>query len=187
MKKTHKNNRTHGIGIVDIDTMVSKGIQSKSYKAWCDMLWRVGTHRAYVDVTICNEWLTYSNFKRWFDSNYLDGWEIDKDILSNDSKMYSPSTCIYVPKEVNNFFVCRKTELPVGVSWCKEKQKYKAQISIGNRNKFIGRYNTVSEASEEYKKYKVAYGLLLLYKYQNLLDPSVFDHIKNKIYKIKKE
>lgn len=187
MKKTHKNNRAHGIGIVDTNTMISKNIQSESYKKWYDMLHRVRSHRAYVNVTICNEWLTYSNFKQWFDVNYIDGWEIDKDILSNESKVYSPSTCIFVPKELNKFFVTQKTELPVGVSWCKEKQKYKAQISIGNKNKFIGRYDSISEASEEYKKYKVAYGLLLLYKYQNSINPNVFEHIKNKIYKIKKE
>ena len=64
MKKTHKSNRVHGIGIVDTNTMISKNIQSESYKRWYDMLHRVRSHRAYVNVTICNEWLTYSNFKQ---------------------------------------------------------------------------------------------------------------------------
>lgn len=37
-----------------------------------------------------------------------------------------------------------------GVSWCKDKKKWKAQISINNKNTFIGRYDTKEQAHEAY-------------------------------------
>lgn len=37
-----------------------------------------------------------------------------------------------------------------GVSWCSEKKRWKAQISIENKNKFIGRFDTKEQAYAAY-------------------------------------
>ena len=37
-----------------------------------------------------------------------------------------------------------------GVSWDKGKRKWKAEISIGNRNKFIGRFDDINAAAAAY-------------------------------------
>ena len=46
---------------------------------------------AYKDATVCDEWLIYSNFKKWFDNpnnGYIEGYGLDKDILSRYMLFY---------------------------------------------------------------------------------------------------
>lgn len=42
--------------------------------------------------------------------------------------------------------------LPKGVTFDKARQKYVAQISVGNRNKHLGRFDTVEDAAEAYAR-----------------------------------
>ncbi|WP_321326805.1 hypothetical protein [Thiomicrorhabdus sp.] len=77
-----------------------------AYKKWAAMLSRCygkEMKNAYIDVTVCKEWRNYQNFAKWFheESNYQDGWQLDKDILSRGQRIYSPNTCLFVPKGVN--------------------------------------------------------------------------------------
>lgn len=55
----------------------------------------------YEGCTVCDEWLYFSNFKKWFDENYIEGFQLDKDIIIRGNKVYSPQTCCFVPKEIN--------------------------------------------------------------------------------------
>lgn len=57
--------------------------------------------------------------KKWFNQHYVEGFEIDKDLLSNkNKKLYSPETCVFLPREINRF-LCKttnkKSQLPLGV------------------------------------------------------------------------
>ena len=45
----------------------------------------------------------------------------------------------------------QKSGLPVGVSFDKEKNKYKAQIVINSKNINLGRYKSIDEASNAYQ------------------------------------
>ena len=62
----------------------------------------------YENCIVCDEWLNYQNFARWFDINYyeIEGEVmcLDKDILFKGNKIYSPKTCIFVPRGINNLF-----------------------------------------------------------------------------------
>ena len=40
--------------------------------------------------------------EEWFNKNYIKGLHLDKDILSGDSKIYSPETCCFVTNTENN-------------------------------------------------------------------------------------
>ena len=90
----------------------------KAYKVWCSMLLRCyddefhKKHTTYKDCVVCDEWLNFQNFAKWFYENYyeIDGEVIalDKDILSQNNKIYSPSTCIFVPQRINSIFTKRK-------------------------------------------------------------------------------
>ena len=63
-------------------------------------------------MTVCEEWLYYPNFVDWVHSQEnFNFWasdkntQIDKDILSDaKSKIYSPETCLLVPKCINEIF-----------------------------------------------------------------------------------
>lgn len=82
------------------------GIHKKSYVAWKNMI-----HRCYnkknkryknyggVGIVICDEWHLYSNFEKWYDENYVDSYQIDKDI--NMGGCYSPENCVFVSKSEN--------------------------------------------------------------------------------------
>ena len=44
------------------------------------------------------------------------------------------------------------TEYPTGVCWHKQREKYQAQITIGDKNVYLGLFVTVDEASNAYQK-----------------------------------
>ena len=99
-----------GVGVCDIPTVVpvesGRGPKDKCYSTWTGILARchsVKTRKrqpTYGDCRVCDEWLIASNFKAWYDANYVDGWQIDKD-YRGDGKLYSPETCTFVPPWLN--------------------------------------------------------------------------------------
>jgi len=44
------------------------------------------------------------------------------------------------------------TKYPTGVCWSKQHKKYTAQILVNGRQRYLGNFNTVSEASLTYQK-----------------------------------
>lgn len=118
--------------------------------------------KTYQDVTICEEWKNFQNFAKWVENNYYEVKNetmcIDKDILVKGNKIYSPETCIFVPKSINSLFVSGKTtrgDLPIGVALEKSTGKFKALCGNGhNKQIYLGCYNTPEEAFRVYKNYK---------------------------------
>ena len=54
-------------------------------------------------VTVCNEWLNFQNYCRWYVENVTDdSMRVDKDFLSNGCKIYSPATCSVVSHQRNS-------------------------------------------------------------------------------------
>ena len=96
-------------GIAQNDLMYSR--KTILYKTWFGMIRRcydptwIKKHPTYSNVSVCNEWLSLSSFKPWFDENYVEGYALDKDILVKGNKVYSPETCCFVPQEINNLLL----------------------------------------------------------------------------------
>lgn len=106
----------------------------------------------YEDCRVCDEWLIFSNFKKWFDENYIKGFDLDKDILYPNNKIYSPQTCCFIPQEINTLVLNRGRDrgtCPIGVS--KQGNKFQAKININGKNKYIGLFDTKEEAFDAYK------------------------------------
>lgn len=86
------------------------------YSHWMSMLKRcydtnhLKHYPTYEMCSVCEEWRQLSNFKEWFDKNYVEGWQLDKDILVKGNKEYSPETCCFVPQEINKLFNSRVKE-----------------------------------------------------------------------------
>lgn len=139
-----------------------------SYKTWLDMINRCYNEKikqryeTYKNVTCCDEWLHYKNFKKWYDENYyeIEGQQmnLDKDILMKGNKVYSPKTCIFVPKRINTLFTkcnSKRGKLPIGVYYDNSKKKYRACCNDGSgRTKKIGTYSEPKVAFWAYKAYK---------------------------------
>lgn len=76
---------------------------SAALKIWYGMFTRCynpnyhAVEPTYKDACVCEEWWTASNFKKWFDENYVEGYQLDKDILVKGNKVYGPNTCCFVP------------------------------------------------------------------------------------------
>lgn len=100
----------HGLGFVGIGDHkpTIKGTITKSYNAWINMFSRCYDSKiqykypTYKGCTVCSEWCNYQVFALWFELNYFDGSELDKDIKVNGNKIYSPSTCLMVTHQINS-------------------------------------------------------------------------------------
>ena len=138
---------------------------SKCKKAWCSMLARcyrpTPCQKSYKDVQVCDEWLIYSIFKKWFDENYIEGYALDKDILVKGNRVYGPNTCCFVPVRINSM-ICKgkkikQKDLPQGVNRLQNKFRAEYQINGDKKSVYIGIYNTPEEAFAAYKAAKESY------------------------------
>ena len=164
----------YGVGIVGLETTIGgDGKMIESYQTWKNMIRRCCDKKfqdknpTYKDCSVCEEWLYYHNFKKWYNKNYYEvGNEkmcLDKDILIKGNKIYSPETCIFVPKNINVLFTksdAKRGNLPIGVCWHKRGKKYQTRCKIfditinKSKLKFLACYNTPQEAFNAYKKAK---------------------------------
>lgn len=148
--------------------------KTKSYECWCDMLKRCGdenykkVHTTYKDVACCEEWLNFQVFAEWYEENYYEvsnqRMNLDKDILYKHNKVYSPTTCIFVPQSINKIFTksdAIRGDYPIGVTYNKHAGKFASQYKRYENNNsttiFLGYFNTIDEAHEVYKIKKEKY------------------------------
>lgn len=136
-----KRKPLYGVGINDADYAINPvicgvNVMCPSYAAWVNMLTRAYSssyHKrqpTYRDVIVCDEWLTFSNFRKWWINNYIENYQLDKDLLFIGNKIYSPEACIYVPRWLNNFILDRKSsrgEYKVGVYKHKKNNNFIAR------------------------------------------------------------
>jgi len=116
---------------------------------------------------VSKEWLEFTNFERWMKEQVWEGLHLDKDILSIGVKMYSESTCCFVPGYINTLLTDRKNyrgDLPLGVT---RKSKDKTMINdhknayvarvcsfTGGKRKYLGVFETPMEAHRAWQKAK---------------------------------
>lgn len=120
-----------GRGINDVSSKHS------AYSIWHSMIRRAYSEvyqknkPTYVGTTVHEDWFRLSKFIEWYNENYVDGWHLDKDLLSTGLKRYSPETCCFLPNEINILFSEKRQDngLPSGVYFKKSLGRYVAQIS----------------------------------------------------------
>ena len=172
----------------------------KSYSVWYNMLRRCNSdecqkkHPTYKCCTVCEEWLNYSNFKKWFNDNYyeIDGerMDLDKDILVKGNKIYSPDTCVFVPQNINKLFIKRnkaRGKYPIGVYLNKDLNKFIAQCNTfyngKKQKKYLGLYNTIEEAFNAYKQFKEADIKQIADEYKDKIPNKLYEAMYN--YRVK--
>lgn len=174
-----------GRGINDMRGLCKKNGKSEPwYQAWVGMLQRCYCEKhhirrpTYIGCSVCDEWLTLSKFKLWYDENYVDGFQLDKDLLVEGNKIYGPDSCMYVSRELNNLFLegrPTKQELPTGVHYCFERNKYVAKATQFAKSVNLGRYDTPEEAHEVYKESKRLYVLDVIEKQRGIDSDRILD------------
>lgn len=160
------------------------------YTAWYNMIKRCydkdvqEKHPTYIGCSVSEEWLNFQVFAEWFQQNYKEGFELDKDILFKGNKIYSPETCCFVPQEINNLLLKSKTirgEYPIGVT--KKGNKFRARIKKGSKELHIGLYSSIKEAFDAYKKVKNSYIIELANKWKSDITLETYEALMN--YQIK--
>lgn len=143
----------------------------------------------YEDATVCDEWLNFQNFAEWCNKQKLfndkddkgKSYQLDKDILVKGNKLYSPETCCFVPREINNLFTLRnkcRGELPLGVVkfYVKSKQSFRYMVSFSffGSTKSGKTFDTPEEAFYCYKNAKESYIKSLAEKWKDHIEPKVY-------------
>ena len=88
-----------------------------------------------------------------------EGKHLDKDLLIQGNKHYSPTTCVFVDQRVNKFLLAADSirgEFPVGVHYDRKRKRFVAQCCDPFTGKAhnIGRFHTAAEAHQAWKKRK---------------------------------
>lgn len=141
----------------------NNGKKTKIYTSWHFMIQRCYTDKPrysnYKDCTVCDEWLNFQTYAIWAESNGLiNGFEVDKDLLVKGNRVYSPSTCVVVPHEVNVVILGangNRGDLPIGVDF--NKNKYRVRLNKDGVLVEIGYFDDVDTAFMAYKHEKEIY------------------------------
>lgn len=158
----------------------------RCYRRWMALLDRcygkdVKDH--YKGTTVCAEWLIYVNFEKWFEENFKEGWDIDKDLFGEGDKVYSPETCRFVPRELNNLIT--KTSLN-STNYSKTEKGY--SLYLGDKRKYINDNKLSSDitniAIEQYNKHMTEKLLSIKDKYdlgEDIIEKAFFKLFRGEI------
>lgn len=151
-----------GFGINDSKhPVMHRSKKEVAYKTWTSMIRRCYSDKyhklkpTYIGCSVCEEWRYFSNFERWFKENYKDGYVLDKDILVQGNRVYSPQTCCFVPSYINGLLAMndsKRGQYKTGVYF--HQGKYVAQCWINKVQRRIGTFDTEEDAHQAYKEAK---------------------------------
>ena len=172
------------------------GKKVKEYALWADMLSRCFSEKyqtlypTYRGCNVSNNFINYSFFYDWCQEQVGFGkvddkgrsWCLDKDLLFVDNKTYSETACVFVPQEINLFFIDRgndRGEYPVGVGFHKAIGKFHARCAVNGKRQHLGYFNTPEEAFMVYKPFKEALCKQLALKWESEIDTRLFNAMMN--------
>jgi hypothetical protein len=172
----------HGINDADYPYRLQSLIEGKYkivwqcpiHSTWKDLMRRCFSEKlkekcpCYKDVTVCEDWLLFSNFKAWVDSHEslydVDGklMQVDKDLKVVGNKHYSPENCLFISRKVNNFLLTGGKVSKCGsrgVSYHSKREVYQVFCSdpLNRFSKFIGDFYEIKEAERCYIDTKKSY------------------------------
>ena len=182
-----------GVGVLGTKYQTSEyGIHTKEYKLWTDMLKRCYNeslhlkHPTYKDCEVSENFKSYEYFYEWcnkqigFDNQ---GWHLDKDLLTDGNKVYSESTCVFIPAEINLLLVKREAlrgERLIGVCWHNASKAFVAQVSKNKgKQEHLGYFKTEIEAFNAYKIAKESFIKEQAEKWKDKIDERAYNALMN--------
>ena len=197
--KNFSGRKVFGVGVNDssFQTSFYNGglpVKHRAYSSWSNLLQScyspkfLEKHPALSGYSVCDEWLYFSNFFKWWKDNYVEGWEIDKDMLVTGNKIYSPETCVYIPESLNKFINLKSglsSKYPIGAHASGKKFQAEIRNELGVRTR-IGRFDTAEEAHSAWLERK----LLMAIEHKPLCDsihPGLYDGMVSYIKKVARD
>ena len=176
----------YGVGINDADYVVERretievnGVRKRTlvwwcpyYRVWKDMLTRCYSAKnqerlpTYKGCSVSEEWLRFSNFRRWMEEQDWEGMHLDKDILFKGNKVYSAETCVFVSGALNSFTIdsgASRGEWLIGVSWHKASSKFRSSCCnpFTKKQEHLGLFLNEQKAHQAWLKRKLELAHLL--------------------------
>lgn len=159
---------------------------TKAYSSWKSILRRcycpiaLSKNPTYLGCVVSDEWHDFQVFAEWWHSNEFSamGYQLDKDLLSLNSKTYSPETCCLIPQSVNKLFNgynAARGEHPIGVSFKKSIGKYVASMSVNSKVTHLGCFSTASQAHQAYVVAKEAYVKEVANEWRGRIDERAYE------------
>lgn len=170
-----------GVGYVGVGKYKTKekdGRFTIYYQQWKNMLLRcyvkAERHHAYEDAKVCEEWLNFQTFAKWYDEHYYEiegSLQIDKDIKYPGNTIYSPQTCMLTPQKINLMFMNKSNNrgLPNGI--VKQGKGYLAKYN----HESLGMFSTVEEAYYHQTKKKKEVIIELANEYKDVMPKDIYD------------
>ena len=168
----------HGDGIYKAHT--------PCYETWRNMLARCYDETVqkkkpyYIGCTVDEKWHNYQIFAKWYYDNYIDSYCLDKDILYKNNKVYSETTCCFVPNAINAVLTLSTKSrglYPVGVY--KRGDTFRSIISINGKQVSLGTFLTPDLAFQAYKLNKEAYIKHLADYYKDTITKACYNALYN--------
>ena len=183
----------YGVGILGTKYPTTiNGVQTKEYELWNSMLTRCysGSFKkkrtTYEGCEVSDNFKSYEYFYEWCNSQIgfaVEGFELDKDLLLKGNKIYSESTCVFIPSEINSLLVKREAlrgEHLIGVSWRNTKKAFVAMVRKNKgKQEFLGYFNTELEAFNAYKQAKESFVKEQANKWKGKIDPRTYNALMN--------
>ena len=140
----------------------------------------------YEGCEVSDNFLHYEYFYEWchkqvgFDN---EGWQLDKDLLMKGNKVYSESTCVFIPTEINLVLVkctASRGKHLIGVHWSNTNKAFVAQVSKNKgKQEYLGYFKTEIEAFKAYKKAKETFIKELANKWKGKIDDRAYNALIN--------
>ena len=182
-----------GVGIVGTKYQPTiNGVRTKEYVLWKSMLTRCysTTHKkknpTYIDCEASSKFKSYEYFYEWCHSQIgfdNEGWHLDKDLLIKGNKVYSESTCIFIPSEINSVLTkctASRGKYLIGVCWHNTNKAFVAKVGKNKgKQEWLGAFNTEIEAFNAYKKAKESFVKEQADKWKDRIDERAYNALMN--------
>ena len=186
-----------GVGVVGTKyPSYEYGVVTKEYVLWNNMLMRCysDTYKkkqpTYIGCEVSENFKSYEYFYEWCHNQVGFGNEgngnpfhLDKDLLVKGNKVYSESTCVFIPQEINLLLVKRdnnRGEHLIGVCWHKKDNAFVAMVSKNKgKREYLGFFKTEIEAFNAYKQAKEKYLKELAEKWKSQIDERAYNALMN--------
>ena len=183
----------YGIGVLGAKYPSKiNGVLTKEYILWTGMLQRCYSNTfkkkrpTYEDCEVSDNFKSYDYFYKWCNSQVgfdNQGWHLDKDLLIKGNKVYSESTCVFIPREINQLLT-KSTALRgkhlIGVYWSKTNKAFVAKVNKGKgKQEHLGYFNTELEAFNVYKTAKEAFIKEQANKWKSQIDERAYKALLN--------
>ena len=171
-----------GVGRFNVSVL---GKHTKEYDIWVGMMRRCYCEKTkrnlptYEGCTACEEWHDFQVFAKWLTEHrfYSLGYELDKDIIVQGNKQYSPRCCTLVPRAINSLLAdnaSRRGSNYQGVYFNTKTMKFQASLSCYGKSVWLGVFNTEREAFLSYKEAKESYIKAVAMSWKGKVEDTVF-------------